>query len=83
MRNSGKVLLGPPLQQGFGGQQKQATVLLLTHSLGKGGQAGSFYGVRVGAGPGVGPEAGLGGLPTPLVVLSAGGMPGMVPCFCS
>ena len=38
------------------------------------GRAGSLYGVRVGVYPGVRQEDGLGGLPTPLVVLSAGGV---------
>ena len=42
--------------------------------------------VRVGAGSGVGPEAGLGGLPTPLVVLRAGDTHStllllLTPCF--
>lgn len=38
------------------------------------GEAGSLYAVRVGAGPGAGPEGWLSGLPAPWVVVCAGGM---------
>lgn len=48
--------------------------LCLPADPGGGGEAGSLYAVRVGAGPGAGPEGWLSGLPAPWVVVCAGGM---------
>ena len=53
--------------------EREQTTSSLARSLRGGWRACSLHGVRVGMWPGVGARCGLGGLPTPLVVVCAGG----------
>ena len=71
MRNSSKALLGSLLRQ-RGTRTNNMFPCLLVPLLG--GQACSFYGVRVGCVQGLGLRGGLGAVPTLLVILCAGCM---------
>lgn len=63
-----------------GGSKNKQQVTLLAHSPRR-GWTSSLYGARAGAGTEIRPEGGLGGMPTPLVMLFAGAC--VVPYFCS